>query len=204
MRRQATGQRPAAAERTGIGVRLTLFPRDSQNPDRRRQMLFAVRWRGLNPPHNIHASHNSSERRKSLTVRIPLAAKIERRLVADAHEEIRYGGVRSAAGHGNSPIPVRKASDGSTFEGYRGKVLRAGCTPGLNHFDPDLIVRLIVGLDGPVKCAAVIKPGVDIAEEVSRRNGRMNGIDLNFDVAEFRFYGQDDRAGLRGSDREQR
>lgn len=45
--------------------------------------------------HDVHAFDDSTEYREALSVEIPVAPKVERRLITDAHEELRATGIRS-------------------------------------------------------------------------------------------------------------
>src|SRR5689334_7397785 len=58
------------------------LPAHGADDDRRRQRL-AVGGRRLDAPHDVEAAHHPSERGEALPVRVPRAAEVERRLVAD-------------------------------------------------------------------------------------------------------------------------
>jgi hypothetical protein len=59
---------------------------------------------------------------------------------------------------------------------------------GLNDFNLDRTLRLVVHLDGSMPHAAVVVTGVHVLEKIRRGDRRARLIDLDHDVAQFRLH----------------
>ncbi len=85
---------------------------------------------------------------------------------------------------------------GSLQRNRRGKLVPAlAVRRTLDDVDFDALGLLIVGTDGPMESAAVVKAAIDVLEEVRRCDGCSRSVDLNLDRAQF---GLDHYANGRG------
>ena len=160
-------------------------------------MLSGVRGLGLDFADNVHAFGDPAEGGEALAVGVTLAPEIEGGLVADADEEVGFGGVGVlAAGHGEGAVFVEKAGDGGAFEGDEREGRGLFASPTLDDVDLDGVVGLVVRFDGAMEKAAVVLTGVDVAEEAGDGFGCVLSVDLGFDVAEGGFDDDRDETGL--------
>jgi hypothetical protein len=66
--------------------------------------------------------------------------------------------------------------------GDRRELLIARELAALDDLDAHGVVGLVGEGDRPVEGRSVVKPGVDVAEEIGRRDGGSDGVDLDDDV----------------------
>jgi hypothetical protein len=159
---------------------------------------LSVRRRPLDRADDVEAAHDMTERGKTLTVGITFPAKIEFGLRTDTDEKIRCRGVGTVARHGDRADAMFETGVACAFEGDGRAVELAarGIDAALDDLDEDGLAGLVVGPDGAMKDAAVIKPRADVAEKVGGRAGRVNGVDYQLDLTARRFEDDVDGCGF--------
>ena len=70
----------------------------------------------MNRTYDVHPFNHDAKRGEALAVRISMSAKVERRLVADADEEVRRRAVRPGARHRNRAVDMMKTRLIGTLE----------------------------------------------------------------------------------------
>ena len=143
--------------------------------------------------------NDAAERGEALAVGVALPAKVQLRLVADADEEVRGGGVGLVASHGDGPVPVPQAGVPRALEadrleaGPRGRRVHAG----LHDLDEDGLAGLVVEANRAVEPAPVVVAPVDVAEEVRGGDRRARRVHLDLDVTQARAQDDGDARGGR-------
>lgn len=162
---------------------------DFQNFDWRSEAL-PFRWRGLNLFDHLHAFDDLAEGSETLSIGIALAAEIQLRLVTDADGETRGRRVRAAARHRKRPVLVRQPRFIRPFErdGWKAVFSPIRIDVRLNHFDLDLIVWLIIGIefDGAVEAPAIVVPAIYILQKIGGTDWRMHRVNFRFDLSQLR------------------
>src|SRR5262249_630721 len=150
--------------------------RDALDPydlDGRVQGLSPGRRR-LDGPDHLHALDHAAEGGESLAVRVALAAEVQLRLVADAQEEVRGGGVRAGAVQGDGAGLVRQPGVALPLQLDRREPVPgpARVDAGLDDRYLHLVAGLVVGPHRAVEAAAVVELAVHVAQEVGGRGRR--------------------------------
>ena len=170
--------------------------------DRRREAL-TFDGLPLNHPHNVDARHHSAERRASLPVVEPHAPVVQRGLVVQKNEEAgarRVGLV--AAWHRDGPDDVFQPGDAGPFERNRLEPLGSArrvyvALDDLQQRPVGQVGLVVVCSRRAMKAAAVVKPSIDVLEEIARGDRRAFDVDDEIDVAERRLDADENFAELR-------
>jgi len=131
------------------------------------------------------------ERCKALTVSTARAAFVERRLVVDADEKIRHGGVGLVSpSHRDCSVQVLQTGHRGPLEDDRTEPRLlfhvVWCTTALDDFDLDVLPNRMAHRDGAMKPAAVVEAVVHVAKKVRHRDWGTPRFELNLERAEFR------------------
>jgi len=162
----------------------------------------------MDAAHHLHTAYHAAKDGKPLPIGVAGAAVVERRLVADADEEVRTRRIGPAARHREGAIEVFQAGVARALQGDGVEAL----TPlpvdtCLHNLDEDVLPRLVVEPNRPVEPASVVSPHIDVAQEIGDGDRRASPVEFYLDIAELGLDQHDDptdflaaRFGLRGGE----
>lgn len=133
-----------------------------------------------------HALDDPAEGGVSLAVRVPPAAEIHLGLVVDADEKFGAGRPGFSPGQGKRAVFVQDSGHGRGLMRDGRQTLGPDIQPesGLDEFDFDKRIRLVIGFEYPVESRSFITVLVYVAEEVGRGDGSLALEYFGFDVPE--------------------
>ncbi|MCU0252706.1 MAG: hypothetical protein MUE61_21145 [Vicinamibacterales bacterium] len=147
-------------------------------------------------------SDDAAEGGEALAVRVAGAAEVERRLVADADEEVGGGGVGTGPCHRDRAVLVEDSRHARALErdGGEGVSSARGVDPGLNHLDLHRPRGLRLEPGRPMHPAAVVEAAVHVFQKIRGRDRRSCRVDLDLERAKGGVESHAD--GLRGGRRD--
>ncbi len=156
---------------------------DLEDCDGRGELLARIGGLSLDFADDVQAFGDPTEGGETLAIGVAFAAEIEGGLVAEANEEVGFGGVGVlVASHGEGAVLMVEAGDRGPFEGDGRVGGRLVVAASLDDFDFDRAVGLVVGLHGAMETPPVVLTGIDVTEEVGGGFGRVDGVDLRLDI----------------------